>query len=65
MVYTSYEGFYQNGLQKPYHYFFPHEKNRLLRSYNCFYGPSFGIRADVWQAVGNHRGKPSPSQEVP
>lgn len=34
-----------------------HNYDRLINDENCFYGPSFVIARDVWDAVGGHRGK--------
>jgi len=34
-----------------------YEANKLLNQEDCYFGPSFMIRSDVWQAVGGHRGK--------
>jgi glycosyltransferase involved in cell wall biosynthesis len=31
----------------------------LISSENCFFGPSFLIRGEVWKAVGGHRGRTS------
>lgn len=35
----------------------PWKKDKLLNNTNCFFGPSFIIRKDVWDLAGNHRGK--------
>lgn len=37
--------------------FTQHSQDRLLKDVNCYYGPSFLIRSDVWQEAGPHRGK--------
>lgn len=34
----------------------PWYAGRLMESENCFYGPSFLMRADVWDGAGPHRG---------
>ena len=31
----------------------------LISSENCFFGPSFLIRSEIWNAVGGHRGRTS------
>lgn len=35
----------------------PHDPRKLINQEDCYYGPSFVIRSDVWQKVGGHRGK--------
>lgn len=35
----------------------PQAPGNLLSTENCYYGPSFAIRRDVWAATGGHRGK--------
>lgn len=52
-----YSGFYyvKNGVSR--NLFVQHNPNRLINDVNCYYGPSFLIRADVWVAAGPHRGK--------
>lgn len=37
----------------------PYDPARLINDQNCFIGPAFLIRAEVWRAVGNLRGKNS------
>lgn len=37
--------------------FVPHERDKLVNQRDCYYGPAFLIRRDVWQSVGGHRGK--------
>lgn len=34
-----------------------HERDRLIEDKNCYYGPAFLIRRDVWTAAGSHRGR--------
>lgn len=34
-----------------------YDKDRLLGDLNCFFGPAFLIRRDVWLEAGPHRGK--------
>lgn len=34
-----------------------HEKDRLINDVNCYYGPAFLIRRDVWHLAGRHRGR--------
>jgi len=36
--------------------FHPHERDKLLSTENCYYGPGFLIRPDVWVMAGGHRG---------
>lgn len=53
-----YSGFWYCVPGRKDHYLFkPHTRDRLLEEINCFYGPSFIIRRDVWQEAGHHRGK--------
>jgi hypothetical protein len=35
----------------------PYDPARLLSDQNCFIGPAFLVRAEVWRAVGELRGK--------
>lgn len=42
---------------KPRVLYVPHEPGRLISQEECYYGPSFIIRADVWAAAGEHRGR--------
>ena len=35
----------------------PYDPKRLINSVNCYIGPSFMIRRDVWEKAGDHRGK--------
>ena len=52
-----YGGFtWDNGRQSRY-YFVPHQKNRLINQEDCYYGPVFLIRREVWEKAGPHRGK--------
>ena len=49
-----YSGFWwEKGPTRQYH-FTAYDPGRLIRDQNCFFGPSFIIRADVWQ---DHRGR--------
>ena len=34
-----------------------HIPDRLISQTACYYGPSFVIRKDIWEAAGKHRGK--------
>lgn len=34
----------------------PYSRDRLLSSDNCYFGPSFLIRAEIWRAAGDHEG---------
>lgn len=36
--------------------FVAHEPGELISSENCYYGPAFLMRADVWREAGDHRG---------
>ena len=38
-------------------FFREHRREGLLEDVNCYYGPSFLIRRDVWHEAGPHRGK--------
>jgi hypothetical protein len=35
----------------------PYDPDRLIRDINCFFGPSFMMRREVWEKAGPHRGK--------
>ena len=35
----------------------PYKPGRLIGQEACYFGPSFIIRRDVWEATGEHRGK--------
>lgn len=37
--------------------FVTHSKDRLIGQEDCYYGPAFLIRREVWQKAGPHRGK--------
>ncbi len=34
----------------------PYSKDRLASSENCYFGPSFLIRSEIWRAAGDHEG---------
>ncbi|MCP3882378.1 MAG: glycosyltransferase [Sulfitobacter sp.] len=34
-----------------------HQRDLLINDQNCYYGPSFMIRREVWEKAGPHRGK--------
>ena len=56
VVYANYDRFNDEGPQqgtwgKPY------DPSRLVNDQNCFFGPAFLIRAEVWREAGEHRGK--------
>jgi glycosyltransferase involved in cell wall biosynthesis len=34
----------------------PYDPDRLVSSENCYFGPSFLIRAEIWRAAGDHEG---------
>ncbi len=38
-------------------HFTPYDPGRLIRHQACYFGPSFLILRDVWEAAGPHRGK--------
>lgn len=54
---VTYGGFtWKKGKQS--HYLFrQHQRDHLINDNNCYYGPAFLIRADVWRKAGPHRGK--------
>jgi len=35
----------------------PYSRTKLISTVNCYFGPSFMIRRDVWERTGPHRGK--------
>lgn len=52
-----YGGFiWANGRQERY-LFVPHSKGKLINQEDCYYGPAFLIRREVWLKAGPHRGK--------
>ena len=58
VVYANYDRFNDEGPQqgtwgKPY------DPSRLVNDQNCFIGPAFVVRAEVWRATGELRGKNS------
>ena len=46
----------KNDRDRGRHHFTQHYYGRLLESPDCYYGPSFLIRPDIWERVGRHRG---------
>lgn len=66
-VYSNYDRFDDHGRttrgpswgNPPGTWGMPYDPGRLLRDQQCFFGPSFMIRADVWKAAGEHRGRGS------
>lgn len=52
VVYTAY-------IRKPPGsiFFQDHKPEALIQNVNCYYGPSFVIRRDVWERAGGHRGR--------
>ena len=51
-VYSAF--WYERGGLRPQRHFTPYGPDRLIGTLNCFFGPSFIIRRDVWQ---KHRGR--------
>ena len=35
----------------------PYDPSRLIKDRNCFFGPAFLMRRDIWRLAGQHRGK--------
>lgn len=54
-VYSAF--WYELPGSKPRVLYVPPEPARLISQEECYYGPSFIIRADVWAAAGEHRGR--------
>lgn len=54
---VTYGGFtWKKGNQS--HYLFrQHQRDHLINDRNCYYGPAFLIRGDVWKKAGPHRGR--------
>lgn len=52
-----YGGFIYKRPERSLYLFKQHARDRLLNDTNCYYGPAFLIRADVWLAAGPHRGR--------
>jgi len=50
-----YSAYYHGSYDHVFHA--PYDPNRLINDQNCFFGPCFLIRTEVWRAVGGHRGK--------
>lgn len=56
VAYANYDRFNDSG-QQPGTWGKPYDPNRLVNDQNCFFGPAFLMRADVWREAGEHRGK--------
>ncbi len=54
-VYAAF--WYEKPGAPPWKFFREHTPNGLLTDLNCYYGPAFLIRRDVWLEAGPHRGK--------
>ena len=54
---AAYGGFYRVDAERCSYHFTPHEKDRLISGLECYYGPAFLIRKDVWLEAGPHRGR--------
>ena len=55
---ATYGGFTWQRPGDPGHYLFePYAPEKLIGNPDCYIGPAFLIRADVWRAAGEHRGK--------
>lgn len=50
-----YSAYWHGSKSRPF--FKPYDPARLVNDQNCYFGPSFIIRRDVWQETGLHRGK--------
>jgi glycosyltransferase involved in cell wall biosynthesis len=56
VAYANYDRFNDSGPQ-PGTWGTPYDPNRLVNDQNCFFGPAFLMRTDVWREAGEHRGK--------
>ena len=54
---VAYGGFYYCAPDRVAYHFTPYDPDRLINDVNCYFGPAFLIRADVWREAGPHRGK--------
>lgn len=54
---VAYGGFYYVTPERCSYMFTPYDPERLIADVNCFFGPAFLIRADVWREAGPHRGR--------
>jgi hypothetical protein len=53
VVYSAFNYGLPNGKK----HYTPYEPDKLIHTLNCFFGPSFLIRREVWLEAGEHRGK--------
>jgi glycosyltransferase involved in cell wall biosynthesis len=56
VAYANYDRFNDEGPQKGT-WGKPYDPARLLNDENCYIGPAFLMRADVWRETGEHRGR--------
>ncbi len=54
---VAYGGFWYVVPNRTQYHFTPYQKNHLINDLNCYFGPAFLIRRDVWLGAGPHRGR--------
>jgi glycosyltransferase involved in cell wall biosynthesis len=54
---VAYGGFWHCTPERVQYLFKPYDPARLIADVNCYFGPAFLIRKDVWLEAGPHRGK--------
>ncbi len=54
---AAYGGFYYCTPERVSYLFKPYDPELLINDVNCYFGPAFLIRKDVWLEAGPHRGR--------